>query len=348
MRLDVVPENPLESLAKVTGFVPTPMVLGFWGMGVCRCLIAGARLGIFEILAENQAVSSEQVALQSDCNPAGIEALLNALSGFGYLNCEKGTYSLSKISHKWLVKDSKYSIHDSIIMLADLWDRFGSLEDAVKTGRTPDFHDPSQPPDFWKRYVRGLAAMAKFSSSMIVRKIKLPKKPARLLDIGGGHGLFSIEFCKKYSLLNADVLDLPQAAEQGRQIVKETGFEKRIQFIEGDFNSSDWGADYDLVLLFNVIHIATPDQVLQMFKNAYRVLKENGVLVVLDAEHQGCTRNVSQAGGFAELFFYVVNGTKAYPENSIRKWMVGAGFSFLYRSSIRFLQEMLIVGQKQS
>lgn len=346
MRIDVVSDNPAEGLVKAMGLVPSPMILGFWGMGVCRCLIAGVRLDVFETLLKRQPESADTIAEQTGCDPDGMESLLNALAGFGYVLCKNGKYSLSRISRKWLVSDSKYSLCDSILMLADLWDRFGNLEETIKTGQTPDFHDPGQSPEFWKRYIRGLAAMARFSSSLVIRKIKFPKPPARLLDIGGGHGLFSVEMCKKYPALTADVIDLEPAARQGRQIVKEAGYEDKVRFVEGDFHSTSWGSGYDVVLLFNVIHNTASDQVPHLFEKAFRALDDHGSVIVLDAQHTGCSRKPSCAGGFSELFFYVVNGTRAYPEKTIRNWMENAGFTFSYQAGIRVLQEILIAGKK--
>jgi hypothetical protein len=41
-----------------------------------------------------------------------------------------------------------------------------------------------------------------------------------MLDIGGSHGLFSIELCKRYSSLSSTIMELPGAIEAASAIAK--------------------------------------------------------------------------------------------------------------------------------
>lgn len=84
MKLSVVPQGLLERIVFALGIVPTPLVLGFWGMGASRVVISGTRLGVFEAL-EGEPKTTAEVAHATGCDEQGMETLLNALNGFGFV-----------------------------------------------------------------------------------------------------------------------------------------------------------------------------------------------------------------------------------------------------------------------
>jgi hypothetical protein len=51
------------------------------------------------------------------------------------------------------------------------------------------------------------------------------------------------------------------------------------------------------------------------------------------------------AGG-SELLFYVINGTRAYPEATIREWVRDAGFEDVRRKRLLAMPEALITARK--
>ncbi len=96
--------------------------------------------------------------------------------------------------------------------------------------------------------------MARFTAPELTRAVRLPRRARRLLDIGGGHGGYSIAFCEKYPSLTATVFDLEPTSEIGREIVERERMNDRVKFEVGDFLSDDFGSDYNAALYFNIIH----------------------------------------------------------------------------------------------
>jgi len=346
MRLTVVPDGLLERFALTFGFVPTPLVQVSWGMGSASCIIAGIRLGIFELL-EKQKKTSQEIAVATECNPSGMETLLNALNGLGYLRHKNNRYTNTKITSKWLVKSSPLSLYDSILFIGELRELFTNLEESVKTGKIADLHHSNRPPEFWEHYMRGLASMAKLPSREIARKVHFNSSPKRLLDVGGGHGVFSMAFCRRYKELQSEVLDLGDAVEYGKQIIKENGMENRVKYRAGDLREVDWGKNFDVVLIFNVIHNLTQEESQKAIIKAYTSLSSGGTLIIFDAEHKGNKGNISQTAGFSEMLCFLTSGTRAYPEMEIKEWMINAGFTSLYAQRlITFPYAFLLTGKK--
>lgn len=333
MRLGVVPENFIDLIALASGKLPTPLLETFWGISIGSTVVVATRLGVFECLVNGKETAGE-VARETGCHGEAMKTLLNALNGFGYLRRSKGNYSLTKKSEKWLTTKSNFSIRDTILFIGKLISSLEDTESIIKSGVTKNFHDPTRPPEFWRDYLRSLSTLAKPISNEIVRKIKLDREPLRLLDVGGGHGIFSVSFCKRYPELQADIIDLKPAVREGRKIVREEGYVDRVKFIEGDVREINWGKDYDIVLFFNIIHNVSIDEARELLINAYKSLNNGGTLIIFDSEHIGEDKKLSTTSGFNELMFYVINGTCVYPEEVINKWIIDAGFDNLKKSKL--------------
>ena len=325
MRLTVVPDGLLERAALTFGLVPTPLVQVTWGMGSARCILAGVELGIFDALRGGDR-TAQDLAEILNCHPAGMEALLDALNGFDLLVHREGRYANSRTATKWLLRDTEHSMVDALRFMVDLWDLFSNLEDSVRSGAIADFHHGDHPPEMWERYLRGLAALAPMMAKEVARRVKFPTPPARVLDVAGGHGLFSVALCRRHTELRSEILDLQQAVHVGEQIVAEQGMSDRITYRPGDLRRDEWGTDHDAVLLFNILHNLSEDECRDAIAAASRSLRPGGLLVILDSDHTRRKGNVDQTGGFSEMLCFLTSGTRAYPVDSIRDWMGEAGF----------------------
>ena len=67
----------------------------------------------------------------------------------------------------------------------------------------------------------GSMSLASFIAKEVAQKVRLPDGARRLLDLGGGHGLYSVEFCLKYRELSAIVFDLPTALRASSSITRK-------------------------------------------------------------------------------------------------------------------------------
>ena len=345
MRIGVLPDNLAERVVLATGVLPKQLVTTFWGMGTARTAIAACRLEIFECLAEEPATAAE-VAERLGLHDEGTRTLLSALNGFGYLRHKRGQYRNSRQTTRWLLRDSERSVRDLVEFYGDLWDRLEGLEDLVRTGEIPRLHDVEADPRFWRRYMRALGAPAKLLAKEVVRKVKLARPPSRLLDVGGGHGMFSVAFCRKHPGLRAEVLDLAPACVWGRELVEEVDASDLVTFREGDFRDGNWGSGYDLILLFNVIHNATEAEAKGMIGDAFGSLAPGGTVAILDGEQRSTPGDVSTMAGWNELFFFLLSAARTYPEEVIRRWVEEAGFVEPRRKRTLMMPEFVLTARR--
>ncbi|MCE5285621.1 MAG: acetylserotonin O-methyltransferase [Pelosinus sp.] len=135
---------------------------------------------------------------------------------------------------------------------------------------------------------------------------------ARLLDLGGGHGFYSIAFAEKYPELSVTLFDLPQVTLLAKRFIQQFKVESQVGLLAGNFLLDDIGTGYDAVLCANILHSTKRDIVLA---KAYRALKEGGQLIVKCrvAEAEDNLEN-----SFTNLLWQVRGGRELL---TVEKWM---------------------------
>lgn len=339
----LAPDNLLERVALWSGQVPGALMMQALCMGYARCLGAAVRLGVLEALAEGP-LPADQIAARTACDPVGMGTLLSGLCGIGLLHREGGLYRLDGQARRWFLAGSPGSLYHAALFLADLWDRWASLEEVVRTGRTQDFHASGQDPGKWERYLRGLACFASLARGEVAKKAALPEGARRVLDVGGGHGVYAVGLCERHPELSVEVLDLPDACRVGRAIVAERGMSERVRHREGDHREADWGEGWDAVLIFNVLHNERPEDARAMLSRAARALRPGGALLVLDGEHRETKGDPTAVAGLNEILFFLLNGTQTWPEATLRGWMEEAGFGEIRRRGLLRAPAVLLRG----
>ncbi|MGZ4907921.1 MAG: methyltransferase [Halobacteriota archaeon] len=73
-----------------------------------------------------------------------------------------------------------------------------------------------------------------------------------LLDVGGGHGLYSIFFAQKYRHLRAVVLDLPQVIDVARENIEKYDTSARVTAVAGDYRTFESERTFDVIFMSNV------------------------------------------------------------------------------------------------
>jgi len=115
-----------------------------------RIIHAAVELGLFDCLAD-QSLDAAQVAVALRTDLRATELLLNSLAALSLLRKEGEQFSLSAAAKTYLVGNSPKSLCGMIRFNASLWNCWGKLADAVRTGK------PARPADINFRQRRLLA-----------------------------------------------------------------------------------------------------------------------------------------------------------------------------------------------
>ncbi len=133
MRIGITSANPIVKVLCWLGILPTPLLVGFWGMEVSRVLIAAVEMRIFDELAR-QPRTAEHLARDLGYDDVGTEVLLGALNGFGYLKRRDRVFSLRRQARRWLTSDARFSLVRPFGLFSLLWNELDDVEERVRTG----------------------------------------------------------------------------------------------------------------------------------------------------------------------------------------------------------------------
>lgn len=240
--------SPVPDLTAVPGIsTATPLAFldpALAGLRQYHAIMAALDLGLFEILHEPMTGPECAKALQ--CRPEIITLLCDGLVTLGLLEKTGEHYRDCGITLACLVSDAPFPQRQAIAFqrkLAGYWADLPRIahDGPVTGGRAQMFRDviiPSMAENcrcgLLQQVTACVAAIPEFSSAR------------RLLDLGGGHGLYSIAFCQKNPELNAVVFDLPPVTDATRDFISRYRAD-RVSVLPGDFFKDPIGGGYDIV-----------------------------------------------------------------------------------------------------
>lgn len=324
MRLALRGANPAEWLALRAGIVPTAAAEAWGGMALSAVVTAAVRTGITARLARHPSTAAE-LAADLGLDPVPTRLLLNCLRSGGHVRVRRGRYRLTRASRRWLDPESGLSVAQYVAGTSDYWAWWSELHEVTRTGVPAGHHDAPTGDPYWRRYIGGQLELARLSAKEVAKKLPLPGDPHTLLDIGGGHGWYSAQLCRRYPRLTATVFDLPGSAAIGREIIAEAGMADRVEHRNGDATTDDLGTGYDAVLCFNLLHHLTAEQTVALFGRIHTALAPGGTLAVMDAFAEPSRRTSAQANVLG-LFMYLSSGSQVHPPDQLYSWLREAGF----------------------
>lgn len=333
MRLAAKPENLKESVALAAGLVPTPLIDTFVALLLAKTVIAATAVGIFDAL-ETAPLTAAEIAKRCESDPKATEQLLRALFACKYLKLRGNRFVPARASRRWLSRTASCSLHSAVLHRGlDL--RFMNFEEYVKSGKSLKFHAALSPED-WGIYHEGQAGHAAQVLGEVIGGIPLPPHAKDLLDLGGGHGLYSFAFCRRYPSLQARVLDLDTTV--GRREAKSMPSEVsgRVQFEVADIRTVPLPPNScDVILLANVVHHLDDATNRELMRRSAVALRPGGIAIVIDAVRPLSLQETGQLEGLLDLYFGAASGVGLRPIEDIREWMLQAALTLCPPKTLR-------------
>jgi SAM-dependent methyltransferase len=109
----------------------------------------------------------------------------------------------------------------------------------------------STDPDRARRFTRMLYELHRPLAADLAARFDMTNV-SRLLDVGGGSGVVSHAFARRYPRLSAVVVDIENVCDAGREIAAENGLEDRVSHHAADFSSGDLPRGFDFAIMCDV------------------------------------------------------------------------------------------------
>jgi hypothetical protein len=245
-----------------------------------RALTVALRRGMFESTADHPH-SIRELSADTGLNPEGLRLLADACVAGGYLECKKGKYRASAEAKKWLVKDSETYLGDLIYYFDSLNGRLAGLDYSLEHGKPREPYYTSFTDKEWETYVRGMANLARLLMPGVMRRIRLPAGGGRILDLGGSHGLYSLECCRRFPGCTAVVVDFAPALRWAGAVLGG-GHGNRILLSAADILTAPLPPGQDAVFMFNILHGFDEETNRKLIARASGALGRGGRIYILD------------------------------------------------------------------
>ena len=264
------------------------MLTGFW---VSKTLMSAVELDIFTKLEGKQASMKElQQMLEMESRPAEIFA--SALLSLGLIEQKDGRLSNSAVASAFLNKNNPGYMGDIVRMFDERlykgWDLLTwSLQnnkpvDAKKGGGGESLFDDA-------KQNKNIDAIVKFTHAMhgvsIGPAMALVKtfdfsKCRKMMDIGGGSGVYAINVVKENPHMTATVLDLEPVCKVAQEYIDRYDLASRIKTQPLDFFKENLPNGHDVAFLSHILHDYDKEKGIALLKKIYDSLSETGVIIV--------------------------------------------------------------------
>lgn len=336
MKIGAIPESVVEWLALKLDLAPRALIDTHAAMLLSRTLATAAELSIFDILADTP-MTAEEVAAAANSAPGPTALLLDALAASGYLRISDGRFELTRRARPWLVSSGRSSVRDKLLLQAIEWRWMETLTEFVRSGRPLDFHD-SMSADERALYHRGMRALAGVAGTEVASRVPIPSGARHMLDLGGSHGHYAAEICRRHPHLMAEVMDLPDAIEAAAPLLAAEGLGQQLVHIAGDAATAKLGEDkYDLILMSNLAHHLDEEQNRQLAIRAARALKRGGAFVIQEPARAERPGSAGQIPALLGLYFAMQSrpGVRTWTIAEMADWQGSAGLKVLRAKRLR-------------
>jgi 2-polyprenyl-3-methyl-5-hydroxy-6-metoxy-1,4-benzoquinol methylase len=345
--MPIIP-NFLERLGFRWNLAPSPY-LEVFAVGAYKAVSLANRFDLFEKMRARPQTAKE-LADNIGWKEDATRTLLDLLVGFGYLRRDGEMYSNSNATVKWLLRSPQGSFSDAVRTWDELFEFWSAHElETMRDGKpSMTIYDWfNQHPESWRIFHDEEKWFANLFGDEIASKLKISGKARRLLDVGGGHGMYSVKLCRRYPNLDATVFDQPKVLEYTKDVLVAEKMSDRISMKPGDFLVDDLGSGYDAALVFNIIHGLPTEINKELLRRLAGSLNPGGMLVIFDQFTGGEFGPVQRVSNrFWGLAYLTLLGGNVYPAEVVRGWLRQSGFEDVRRINIRIAASSLLIGKK--
>lgn len=299
---------------------------GYWAS--CA-LHAAVQTGVAAALAKGPA-SAQELAGRLELDLRGTGGLLAVLNALGLAQKKDDEYELTPEAALLLAPDGPQSMENAVLHLADMVADWSRLAECVKSGlparRLSKGGGREASGLGGAHFYRAMRDIARRQASGLATRLGL-ETGQRLLDLGGGPGVYGHTFAEETPGLKVFVFDLPQAEEFFKQEAASHAPAEPPRFLAGDYRRDDLGGPYDVVWISQVLHGSGFETCAGLIKDAASALAPGGVLWVQEFIVDPTGKGSPFPALFSLNMLVNTESGQAYTIEEVGRFMTGAGLT---------------------
>lgn len=292
-----------------------------------RVLLTAVELNVFTVLGL-EGLESEEAAERVGADPRALDRLLNVLTGLGLVRKDGGLFRNTEAAQRYLNATSPEFL-SGLSYTNNVFASWATLTEAVRRGarvRDRGERDPAATHAF----IEAMHRRARGGAEALAKALDL-SGARRMLDVGGGSGVYSMAFCRANPELEAVILDLPQVTPLTRSYVAGEGLSGRVTAQDGDYHEAGFGQGFDFILFSAVAHINSVEENRALIRRAAKALNPGGRVAVQDFLMDEDRVSPLHGAFFALNMLVNTERGDTYTESEVRGWLESAGLTDIER-----------------
>ncbi len=266
-----------------------------------------------------------------------VDVMLTLFLANSWVQKNEDVFSVTRLAKEHLVAGTPWCIEPYYSSLKDrpICQDFIKV---LKTGQPAnwsgtqgqgDWHDEMGKDDFAKYFTaamdsRGVVLGGALAERLLEKtEIGLGK---RVLDIGGGSGVYASALVDVFPDLTATVFEKPPVDQVTRQYLSQRGHGDRVSIKPGDMFKDAFPTGYDIHLFSNVLHDWNVKDVKHLLTNSAETMAAGGWLIVHEAFLNEDKSGPLPVAEYSTILMHSTQG-RCYGTSEMRSFIEGAGFS---------------------
>ncbi|WP_437964299.1 methyltransferase [Sorangium sp. So ce260] len=247
-------------------------------------------LGVFSLL-DREPTSIAALAGQLSLSFRATEALLAALAGMGLLARFQGKFHLTEASRNFLLPDRPFYWGHMLRLASQVPVTHGALMETLRRDGAVAWNGGKVITEEWEKadlseerafiFTRAMHSHSFATAVGLAQRASL-KGVARLLDVAGGSGCFSIALARQNPGVGFTVAELPPVCKTTRQYVAEHGLEGRIDVLELDMFRDAWPSGHDAIFFANILHDWDSARRQHLIQRSFEALPPGGRVLIYE------------------------------------------------------------------
>jgi predicted O-methyltransferase YrrM len=260
------------------------------------------------------------------------DVMLTLFVARGYLERDSQVFRVSAIARDHLVDRSPWYLAPYFAALKErpfVQDfarvlRSGQPATWGGTRGGQDWHVAMQDEAFARRFTAAMDCRGLYLGEALARALSLSNH-SRVLDIGGGSGIYACALAARHPHLRGTVLDQAAVTPIATTLIADRGLADRISVVAADFFSEALPRGHDVHLFSNVLHDWDVPEVARLLSASFESLAPGGLLLIHDAFLNADKTGSIAVAEYSVLLMHASQG-RCYATTEYEGMLRAAGF----------------------
>lgn len=244
-----------------------------------KILLTAIELGVFSLLGSRE-LTSKDIAFELNTDEDTTERLLNSLTALEFTTKYRQHYKNTPGSLQYLDKSSPDYV-GSLLHMNLNWESWGKLTEVVKSGKSiyKNLYE-ERSDEFVEAYIDSIHHSYIHEAEGVSKAITL-NNVKKMLDIGCGSGMYSIEFMRRNPEMEVVMLDYPKVIAITKKYLEEANLSNNnYRFVSGIVKDEPLEEGFDLIYGSFLFEEFTIWENIDLMRKCFNSLNKGGRLII--------------------------------------------------------------------